>query len=243
MAKPNSPPGDSGHKKDIWDKADIVAKGVIGSIVAIVVAVIGGRIQESIANQTTGKDYLAIALGILEQKDLPEQLKKSEGLRTWAVNLLQHYSSEKLDKATVDELIKGDTNLPKLTLTETPWAVATATAQFPVTTTQTKDGGRELSLYNSGLIYVTDKKAHTAWTVESGIPLAHSAILSPDDRYVLVHDEKRFSICELSGGGRAVLVKPPSGITWIAFIDPDTIVLSDANGKETKYDLTGKELP
>ena len=246
MTKPNRPPGEPDQKKDFWDKTDIVAKGIIGAltaIVAIVVAIIGGRIQESIANQTTGKDYLAIALGILEQKDLPEQLKKSEGLRTWAVNLLQHYSPENLDKATVDELIKGDTNLPKLTMTETTSAIATANGQFPVTTTQTKDGLRELSLYNSGSIYITDQRTHELVAlIKSGIPLANSAILSPDDQYVLVHDTERFSICGLNGGP-TVLVKPPSGISWIAFVGSDRVVMADAKGKQTKYDLAGKEVP
>jgi hypothetical protein len=126
MATPHKPPNDSGRKsltahvwqtrravskgsdkpkKDVWDKADIVIKGVLGVftvIAAILVAVIGGniqqavtsqtgKIQESIATENTGKDYLLIVLGILEQKDLPEEMKKNKGLRKWAVDLKAYF--------------------------------------------------------------------------------------------------------------------------------------------------------
>jgi len=96
MATPNRTPNDSGRKsltanvwqtrralskgsdkpnKDFWDKADVVIKGVCTVIAAILVAVIGGciqqavtsqtgKLQESIATQNTGKDYLSLALGI-----------------------------------------------------------------------------------------------------------------------------------------------------------------------------------
>jgi hypothetical protein len=71
------------------------------------VAIIGSQVQRVVTEQSTGQDYISIVLGILEQKDLPEEMKKNEGLRRWAVDLLNHYSVEKLDSETANELITG----------------------------------------------------------------------------------------------------------------------------------------
>ncbi len=157
MAIPNHTPHDSGRKslaahvwqtrravskgndkpkKDFWDKAEVVIKGVIGGftvIAAVLVAVIGGKIQqavtsqtgkiqesiasqtgkiqESIATQNTGKDYMHIALGILERKDLPEDMQKNIGLRKWAVGLLKYYSPVTLDDNTADKLLSGEVEI------------------------------------------------------------------------------------------------------------------------------------
>jgi len=56
--------------------------------------------------------YIRIARGILERKDLPEDMQKNSGLRQWAVKLLNHYSPERLDDHTTQELIKGETRIP-----------------------------------------------------------------------------------------------------------------------------------
>jgi hypothetical protein len=86
-------------KKDFWDKADIVGKfaialltGGAAVVIPIAVATIGNQVQKVISAQNTGKDYITIALGILERKDLPEDMQKNEGLREWAVGLLRYYS-------------------------------------------------------------------------------------------------------------------------------------------------------
>jgi hypothetical protein len=104
-------------RKDGWDKADIIARWLIaiaaGSI-SVLVAIIGGniqqavtsqtgKIQQSIAEQNTGKDYMQMAFGILEKKDLTEDMQKNKGLRKWAVDLLQYYSPVKLGKTTADQ--------------------------------------------------------------------------------------------------------------------------------------------
>jgi hypothetical protein len=70
------------------------------------------KTQESIATQNTGKDYVQIALRILEQKDLREDMKKNIGLRKWAVSLLKYYSPVTLDDSTADKLINGDVEIP-----------------------------------------------------------------------------------------------------------------------------------
>jgi hypothetical protein len=54
----------------------------------------------------------------------------------------------------------------------------------------------------------------------------------------------RFSICEVGGKreGKSTPVSPHSGIAAIEFFGNDIIVVTDPNGKQAKYDLTGKEI-
>ena len=70
-------------KKDLWDKLDIIGKVFIAFIAAVaavvipvVVAKIGGQVQGTVTAQNTAKDYIQIALGILEKKDMPVEMQK-----------------------------------------------------------------------------------------------------------------------------------------------------------------------
>lgn len=94
-------------KKDSWDKADIIGK----LAVAVLVALVGWWIQGVVTTQNTGKDYIGIALGILENKDQTEAMKKNTALRQWAVDLLKYYSSITLDKFTGDKLVSGEVDI------------------------------------------------------------------------------------------------------------------------------------
>jgi hypothetical protein len=109
---------DDKPKKDWWDKADIVGKFLIALITAIaavvipiVVAKIGGQVQKVLTTRQTGKDYMQIALGILEKKDLPAEMQKNTGLRKWAVSLLKYYSPVALDDDTAHKLVNGEIEL------------------------------------------------------------------------------------------------------------------------------------
>jgi hypothetical protein len=114
MATSENPPKaetakkDEKPKKDAWDKADILLKALI----TFAVALIGWRIEIAVSTQNTGKDYMQIALNILEKKDLTADMQKNKGLRKWAVDLLQYYSPEKLDQPTAIQLAKGEVEIP-----------------------------------------------------------------------------------------------------------------------------------
>jgi hypothetical protein len=71
----DKPTANEKPRKDWWDKADIVGKWVV----AVVIALVGWWIQNVVTTQNTGKDYIGIALGILERKDLPEDMQKNKG--------------------------------------------------------------------------------------------------------------------------------------------------------------------
>jgi hypothetical protein len=93
--------------KDFWDKLDIFGKVFIVLVAAaatVVVANIGGQVQKVVTTQSTGKDFVQIALGILEKKDLTEEMQKNPGLRKWAVGLLNHYSDVALDDDTAKKV-------------------------------------------------------------------------------------------------------------------------------------------
>lgn len=266
MAEPNASLNDSGQKqkKDFWDKADIVIKGVIGGftvIAAVLVAVIGGNIQQAITNQTgklqesiatqsTGKDYLSIALGILEQKDLSEELKQNRGLRQWAVDLLQHYSPNKLDPNTAKELVDGKATLPTVSIKDvgpvnaTVPSSAKANPSLSLSIGRSDDNSVEASMGSLGLVFIARTDGRILDVLHPEISFINSAVFSPDSRYVVIHNEAQFVIYGLpSLGVEPVPVRPPGGIRSIAFPSNDAIVVTDLNGKQMKYGLTGKEIP
>jgi hypothetical protein len=233
----------SGIRRISWRKAT----GLFTALVAIVVAVIGWKLQESIATQSTGKDYLSIALGILEQKDLPEDLKKNKGLRKWAVNLLQHYSSEKLDNDTAKELIDGETNLPKVLapggVSATEQSEATAKGEIAAILGQSPDGKLKAEVTISGNVGVFTRNGVLVRDFPSGLPFLNGAAFSPDDRYLVAYDSEHFSVVTLTGNVSIATPMHSGGIQSVAFSGNDAIVVTDPNGKETRYDLSGKQIP
>jgi hypothetical protein len=122
-------PGEAGaderSKKDWWDKLDIIAKAIIALftalaavVIPVVVAIIGRNVQRIITAQTTGKDYIQIALSILQNPPQDSTIRerfKNKDLRKWAVSLLNKTSPVPFDKPTAEQLIHGQTQLPLVT--------------------------------------------------------------------------------------------------------------------------------
>ncbi len=202
MATPNNTPNDSGRKsltahvwqtrrsvskgsdkpkKDGWDKADIIGKFLIAFCTAIaaiviplVVAYIGGQVQRVVTAQNTGKDYMQIALNILEKKDLTQDMQKNIGLRQWAVGLLRHYSPVTLDDNTADKLVRGQVEIPLVVhggLQDFPWNEKDTLIKAP-------HGGPFASVNAEGVV-----KLQTAIRTPTGDPgyiLDQSGIKSPN---------------------------------------------------------------
>jgi hypothetical protein len=86
------------------------------------VAWVGATISQSIATQSTAKDYVVLAIGILrvDPKDAPNP----DPLRDWAVEVLQEKAPVKLSPAAV-ALLKHH---PLLVAVETSSATAHAEA-------------------------------------------------------------------------------------------------------------------
>jgi WD40 repeat protein len=101
----------STHKTvSVWEKAESATKMVSAIALPIVLAVGGWWLQSSITNQSIGKDYVSLAISVLEKptKDMDNEL------RDWAVDMLNDYAPRKFHKDTVDKLKSGTIDLPTL---------------------------------------------------------------------------------------------------------------------------------
>jgi hypothetical protein len=84
--------------------------------VPLIVAYVGFLIQQSVAKQTTAKDYVALAVKILRAD--PKKDVESDPLRDWAVDVLVRDSPVKVSEAAETQLrshglaIDFDPNLP-----------------------------------------------------------------------------------------------------------------------------------
>jgi hypothetical protein len=77
-------------------------------LIPLVIAGGGWMIQKSIQNSNLDRDYVQIAISILQDKD------SSEGLRTWATEILNKKSPVPLQNSLASEFIKGSSLLPEV---------------------------------------------------------------------------------------------------------------------------------
>jgi hypothetical protein len=80
-----------GAMKDRWDKAQSLATIVSLLAVPTVLAWGGWRIQERIAEQSTKREYVQLAVSILKEPPSRES-NDEQDLRAWAVSLLEQNS-------------------------------------------------------------------------------------------------------------------------------------------------------
>jgi hypothetical protein len=251
-------------KKDAWDKADIIAKGLIGlasAFAAIFVVYMGGRIQKTITNQTvktqesiatqnTGKDYVQIALRILEQKDLREDMKKNIGLRKWAVSLLKYYSPVTLDDSTADKLINGDVEIPftaPAPWRESEWGPPDPNAAFQAIAPH---GFGFASLNTDGVLRIRTRSARYTYPTEIKSP--RGLFFSEDGVELVVYNNQTFAIFSTVPDtirGRPhvsppIQISPPNGISTITFNPPygRTLMVTGTDNKQISYDSEGNEV-
>jgi len=72
------------HERDTLGKIQAIATIVSLVAIPIVIAIVGWAVQEKIADQTTKKDYVLMAVGILNK----QQSEGDEELRRWAIEVL-----------------------------------------------------------------------------------------------------------------------------------------------------------
>jgi hypothetical protein len=270
MATPHHPPNagtvkkDEKPKKDAWDKADIVIKALIPTAVAF----IGWQIQNAVITQSTGKDYIQIALGIL-QSTSPEAEKKAsfsekqrnKDLRSWAVSLLNKTSPLPFPQKTADELINGETEIPYFSaLAGTVPLIGEAIIQkSPLLTLLTHSiqvsspSGRLVAfLKNDGSVFVTGSSSLLPMLgIETKLTSPKGLIFSPDEWNLIVFGEQTFVICASEGHisqdlpryNAPIRVSPLNGISNIRFSDDSkAIIVKGMDNKEIRYDLDGKEI-
>jgi hypothetical protein len=222
--KESKPPKDETKPpKDFWDKLDIFGKVFIALVAAaatVVVANIGGQVQKVVTTQSTGKDFVQIALGILEKKDLTEEMQKNPGLRKWAVGLLNHYSDVALDDDTAKKLIGGEP-LPKVDLDIQEKALA---LPWPFNLLN----GPNFKSYNRMMSHHREKSFGTL-TIEV------------DYSESMLHFTRSQPRADGKSDFRSFTREFPSTITDVHF-ENDVVVVQTEDGKVTKLNLEGHDI-
>jgi WD40 repeat protein len=95
----------------VWESAETFSKVISAIAIPIVIAVGGWWIQNSITKQSISKDYVALAISVLEKP----KSEIDQGLRDWAVDLLDEYAPSKFPVETISRLKSGSINLGALT--------------------------------------------------------------------------------------------------------------------------------
>ncbi|MFE8073275.1 hypothetical protein QQM79_19630 [Marinobacteraceae bacterium S3BR75-40.1] len=95
--------------KDWWDVSLVIAK--VASLVAVPIAigVAGWLVKLAIAEKTVNKDYVTLAVDILQPND---DFKSTEELRIWAVDVLEETGPVSVSPGLREKLIKGEAYLP-----------------------------------------------------------------------------------------------------------------------------------
>ena len=97
------------HRKpgDLWDLAERITRILSLLAIPVVIAIVGGLIQSSLARRTVSQQYVQVAVSILTSKE-----KLDDNLRSWAVDLLNDNSPTHLGEAVKEKLKKGTVTLP-----------------------------------------------------------------------------------------------------------------------------------
>jgi WD40 repeat protein len=106
-----SPAGAEAKEPASWDNLEAVSKIISAIAIPVVIAIGGWWIQNSITKQSISKDYVALAISVLEKPkgDI------DQSLRDWAVDLLDEYAPSKFPAETVSRLKAGSISLGALT--------------------------------------------------------------------------------------------------------------------------------
>jgi hypothetical protein len=108
---------ETGHRRDslstapggVVDAIERISRTASIAAIPVVLAIGGWIIQRHLQNQTVSRDYVQLALTILQS---PDQSKVPPELREWAVDLLNDNSPTKLNRTAVTNLKSGTVTLP-----------------------------------------------------------------------------------------------------------------------------------
>jgi hypothetical protein len=106
-----------GHRRDplstapggVLEAIERISRMASIAAIPVVLAIGGWIIQRQLQNQTVSRDYVQLALTILQN---PDQSKVPPELREWAVELLNDNSPTKLNAKAVANLKSGTVTLP-----------------------------------------------------------------------------------------------------------------------------------
>lgn len=91
------------EKKDIWDKLSAVAGLVASVLIPIVVVVVGNAYASAVKDAENRVKYTELAIGILRAPPT----EGTQGIRSWAIDVVNKHSGVSLDDATRTELLQN----------------------------------------------------------------------------------------------------------------------------------------
>jgi hypothetical protein len=97
------------ERSGYWDSIERVSKILSIAAIPIVLAVIGFIVQGRLQNQTVQRDYVTLAVSILQE---PDKSKAPPEMKQWAADLLNQNSPTKLPRQLLANLQSGRTLLP-----------------------------------------------------------------------------------------------------------------------------------
>jgi hypothetical protein len=263
---------DQKPRKDVWDIIDIMARGLIALltvvaaiVIPIVVAKISEQVQKVVTAQITGKDYIQIALGILqshgpelEKKATFSEKQRNRDLRSWAVSLINKTSPIALPQRTADELINGETEIPYFTTlplkkAQSDWEEnAFQTFLEDAVHATSPSGNLRGFATKDGTVFVTPSSSVVPMRVCAvGVTSPNGLLFSPDEWNLVAFNDHKLAIVASEGHtsqglpvyNDAIRVSPAIGIFKIAFSDDSkTIIVTGTDNKEIRYELDGNEV-
>jgi hypothetical protein len=99
----------SDGRSNPWETAERISRIVSAVAIPIVLAVVGFVVQRRLQNQTVQREYVSLAVSILQETD---EKKAPAELKQWAATLLDQNAPVKLPPRLLTNLQSGNTTLP-----------------------------------------------------------------------------------------------------------------------------------
>jgi WD40 repeat protein len=233
-AKRSHDKAEVGGKPDPLAAAESISRIAAAVAIPIVIAIGGWWIQNSITGQSISKDYVLLAISVLEKpKDEIDQ-----GIRDWAVDLIDATSPTKFSQETIARLKTGSINLGSLSAILSSKSSGVAISPDGKSLAVTARGDMAIRIFNlqTGQL-TTQLRGHTGEvTVLAFTPDGKKLFSGSLDKTVKTWDSSTGAVLESWGFPDAVygLAVNSDGKTVVVGLASDTYLTVDAD--------TGKRL-
>lgn len=165
-----------------WEKWKIISTSISVLLVPILLAFIANIYSKSIKESELKVKYLDLAIKILQQ----EPKKENESIRSWALEIINHYSEIKINKSTGAMLIKESTLIP--------YKKCTTDGLY---SHMASDGDSVLSIVNYCGFSIKDINSYKLPTLESG-DVIHFSLNGNNVNKITIYKDNRFEVIDFT---------------------------------------------